>query len=90
MLQEFWKGGHHANLPEGKLGEGVCTYFICEDAIEFYESVIEKIISPPEPFVGIAMWVLSLEDPDGYKISFESPSELKEGTTYRELFGKQA
>ena len=42
MLQEFWKEGHHANLPEGKLGTGVCIYFICDDAISFYESIKEK------------------------------------------------
>src|SRR5215475_2134685 len=33
MLQEFWKEGHHANVPEGKLGEGVLIYVTAEDEI---------------------------------------------------------
>src|SRR5262249_37149693 len=36
MLQEFWKEGHHANVPEGKLGQGVSICFICEDALAIY------------------------------------------------------
>jgi lactoylglutathione lyase len=36
MLQEYWKEGHHANIPEGKLGEGVTICFICEDALAIY------------------------------------------------------
>jgi hypothetical protein len=27
--------------------------------------------------------VVSLRDPDGYKLSFESPTDVPEGTTYQ-------
>jgi hypothetical protein len=28
------------------------------------------------------MWNFSLSDPDGYRIEFESPTEVSEGTEY--------
>src|SRR5215813_13596540 len=36
MLQEFWKEGPHASVPEGKLGAGVSICFLCQDAIAIY------------------------------------------------------
>ena len=33
-----------------------------------------------EPIVGNALWVTSFRDPDGYRIDFESPTEVPEGT----------
>ena len=82
MLQEFWKEGHHAGKPEGKLGEGVSVCFICEDALAFYREVTVRGIQASKPFVGNAMWVTSLSDPDGYRIVFESYTDVPEGTEY--------
>jgi lactoylglutathione lyase len=84
MLQEFWKEGHHTGKPQGKLGAGVSICFICEDALAFYHEVISRGIEASRPFVGNAMWVTSLSDPDGYKIDFESYTDVPEETVYQE------
>lgn len=84
MLQEFWKEGSHTGRPEGTLGLGVSVCFICEDALAIYREVTARGIEASEPFVGNAMWVTSLSDPDGYRIDFESPTDTPEGTIYSE------
>jgi predicted lactoylglutathione lyase len=82
MLQEFNKETGDGNLTEGKPGIGVEIFFICEDALAIYEHITLKGISAAEPFVGNNMWVVSLKDPDGYKISFESYTDVPEETKY--------
>ncbi len=82
MLQEFKKEGHHAWVPEGKLGVGVTIYFICEDALAIYREVTSRGIQASRPFVGNGMWVTSLSDPDGYRIDFESYTDVPEETEY--------
>ena len=72
MLQEFWKEGHHANVPDGKLGAGVSIYFICEDALSLYREFISHEVQASKPIVSNGMWMTSLTDPNGYKIVFES------------------
>jgi len=37
-----------------------------------------------EPFVGNNMWVVSLVDVDGYRLDFESPTDVPEETKYSE------
>ena len=83
MLQEFPKEGHDAWAPEGKVGEGVSVCFICEDALAIYHQVSSRGIHAARPFVGNAMWVTSLSDPDGYRIDFESPTEAPEESEYQ-------
>jgi len=87
MLQEFRKDGHEGGMPEGKLGLGVSIYFICEDALAFYREVTRRGIEARRPFVGNAMWVTSITDPDGYKIFFESYTEVSEETMLSEQEG---
>ena len=82
MLQEFWKDGPHAGVPEGKLGLGVSICFQCGDALAIYRSITSRGIQADTPFVGNAMWVTSVEDPDGYKLVFESPTDSPEETVY--------
>lgn len=84
MLQEFWKEGHHANLPSDKLGEGVSIYFICEDALSIYHDLLSRNIDASEPFVGNNMWVTHVKDPDGYNLYFESNTDVPEETKYSE------
>jgi predicted lactoylglutathione lyase len=84
MLQEFWKEGHHANVPEGKLGEGVLICFTCEDALAIYRELKSRGIQASKPFVGNGMWVTSLSDPDGYKLMFESRADAPEETEFSE------
>jgi lactoylglutathione lyase len=57
-------------------------FFICEDALKIYKEIIDKGIDASEPFVGNNMWVISVTDPDGYSINFESVTDVAEGTKY--------
>jgi lactoylglutathione lyase len=84
MLQEFPREGHDAWVPKGKVGEGVTICFICEDALTIYREVTARGIQASEPFVGNAMWVTSLRDPDGYRLDFESVTDVPEETRLSE------
>jgi catechol 2,3-dioxygenase-like lactoylglutathione lyase family enzyme len=84
MLQEFKKEGHDSWVPEGKVGVGVSICFICEDALAIYREVTARGIQASNPFVGNGMWVTSLSDPDGYRIEFESYTDVPEGTELSE------
>jgi lactoylglutathione lyase len=82
MLQEFWKEGHLTGVPVEKLGAGVSVCFICEDALVLYHEFTRNGCSSSEPFVGNGMWVTELDDPDGYKLCFESYTDVPEETRY--------
>jgi lactoylglutathione lyase len=84
MLQDFLKEGHDAWKPQGKLGEGVSICFLCEDALAIYREVTSRGVRVSRPFVGNGMWVTSLLDPDGYKLDFESITDMPEDTEYSE------
>jgi hypothetical protein len=71
-------------VPAGKVGEGVSICFQCRDALEIYRDVTSRGIQTSEPFVGNNMWVVGLKDPDGYRIEFESPTDVPEETKYSE------
>lgn len=85
MLQEFPRLGHDAWIPEGKVGEGVSLWFICEDALAIHAEITSRGIQASEPQVGNGMWVTTLLDPDGYRIHFESPADAPEDTRLSEL-----
>ncbi len=83
MLQEFRKEGHDSWNPSSKVGEGVTVCFMCEDALAIYHEAAERgIKAKRNPFVGNALWVVSFSDPDGYRIDFESPTDVPEETEY--------
>jgi lactoylglutathione lyase len=84
MLQEFWKEGHHRNLPDGKVGIGVSINFICKDAVALWHDFIARGLSAKRPFVGNGMWVTQVSDPDGYDLSFESLTDVPEETVFTE------
>ena len=81
MLQEH---DEKNNITKEKPGEGVEIFFICEDALAMYTQMTLNQISASEPFVGNKMWVVQVKDPDGYKISFESFTDVAEETKYSE------
>ena len=81
MLQEY---DEKNNMPQGKPGEGVEIFFLCEDALAIYSQITSNGISASEPFVGNKMWVVQVKDPDGYKISFESFTDVAEETKFSE------
>ena len=70
---------------EGKAGEGMVLYFICEDALAIYREVRARGIEASEPQVGNRMWVTGLSDPDGYRLFFESPTDTPEETKLSEV-----
>ena len=79
MLQEY---DEKFNMQREKPGEGVEIFFICEDALAIYTQITSNGVSASEPFVGNKMWVVQVKDPDGYKISFESFTDVPEETKY--------
>jgi lactoylglutathione lyase len=85
MLQEFKKDHPQFSGQEGKLGMGVSICFICKDALAFYREVTARGIQAARPFVGNAMWVTSVRDPDGYKLEFESYTDVPEETVLQEF-----
>jgi lactoylglutathione lyase len=78
MLQEYRPG----KRPEGTLGLGVSTCFMCRDAIALYHEFRARGVEAERPFVGNGLWVTSVKDPDGHRIDFESPTDVPEGTEY--------
>jgi hypothetical protein len=88
MLQEFRKEKRERLVSEGKvLGVGVSICFICEDALAIYHEGTSREIQAERPFVGNGMWVTTMSDPDGYKILFESRTDVPEETVYSEHEG---
>ena len=79
MLQEFSKP------PEGKVGIGVSLAFQCEDALALYREFTSRGLEASEPQVGNNMWVTCLTDPDGYRLEFESPTNVPEETRLSEV-----
>jgi catechol 2,3-dioxygenase-like lactoylglutathione lyase family enzyme len=80
MLQEFLR----ENVPSGKLGEGISVCFMCKDALAIYREALARGIEAKRPLVGNALWVTELSDPDGYRIFFESPTDVPEEMEYSE------
>lgn len=79
MLQEY--RNHIIYEPRGK---GVSIYFMCENALVIYHDITSRGIAAEEPFVGNGMWVIGMQDPDGYHLLFESVTDVPEGTIYSE------
>ncbi|HEY0704024.1 MAG TPA: hypothetical protein VGD60_14745, partial [Candidatus Acidoferrales bacterium] len=85
MLQTFATPGHDSKPPAGKLGEGVSLEFQCHDAIALYREFISRGLTASEPQVGNNLWVTSLTDPDGYRLGFESATDIPEDTKLSEV-----
>ncbi len=82
MLQEYWRDGRRAGAPDGVLGQGVSICFMCADALAIYLDLISRGVAAERPFVGNGLWVTSVNDPDGYRLDFESPTDVPEDTIY--------
>jgi lactoylglutathione lyase len=80
MLQEP-RDKEKFNVEKGK---GVSICFQCKDALALYNEFKLKEVEMNEPFVGNNMWVVSLVDIDGYRLDFESPTDVPEETKYGE------
>lgn len=84
MLQEYRREGPNSWVPDGKLGVGVSISFQCKDALALYKDFKSRKIEAKRPFVGNAMWVTSVQDPDGYNLEFESFTDVPEETVFSE------
>lgn len=84
MLQQFRREGHDSWMPEGKVGQGVSICFICQDALAIYHEVTARGIKASRPFVSNGMWNFGVSDPDGYRLEFESDTDVPEGTPLTE------
>jgi catechol 2,3-dioxygenase-like lactoylglutathione lyase family enzyme len=71
---------------KGLRGNGVSICFQCADALALYHEFKSRGIEIPEPFVGNNMWVVAFPDPDGYRLDFESTTDVPEETKYSEWF----
>jgi lactoylglutathione lyase len=80
MLQE----PRNKDKLAGELERGISICFQCTDALALYHEFTERGIAIQEPFVGNNMWVVAFNDPDGYKLDFESPTDVEEETKYSE------
>ena len=80
MLQQFRTSGHDARRFAANKGEGVALCFFCADAVAFYRAARGRGIDASEPQVGNGLWVSEVKDPDGYRLLFESPTDLPEDT----------
>ena len=81
MLQEFLPD----RRPKEKLGTGISVCFQCQDALALYREIRSRGIQVRRrPFVGNGLWVVPCTDPDGYRIDFESPTDVPEETELEE------
>lgn len=85
MLQEFAREGPDSWAPQRKVGDGVSLWFICDDALALYAEITSRSMEASEPQVGNGMWVTTLSDPDGYRINFESATDVPEDTRLCDL-----
>jgi lactoylglutathione lyase len=81
MLQEPRNRNADQLVPAGG---GVTISYQCADALALYHEFKEKGLSISDPFVGNGMWVVGLKDPDGYRLEFESLTDVLEETKYSE------
>jgi uncharacterized glyoxalase superfamily protein PhnB len=83
MLQDYLE----SQIPADKLGVVVSVCFTCEDALVIYREVSARGLAASEPFVGNGMWVTSVSDPDGYRVEFQSVTDMPEETKLSEVKG---
>ena len=63
-------------------GSGWSLCLMCGDAIGLWREARARGLEPKRPFVGNGLWVTELVDPDGYRLEFESPTDVAEETEY--------
>jgi len=85
MLQQPATADHWVyHLQEA--GKGISICFQCADALALFHEFKGNGVEIDEPFVGNNMWVVAFSDPDGYRLDFESPTDVPEETKYSEWF----
>ena len=81
VLQEYWRDGRpqgHRMLPVAR------RFYLLH--VRRRDSDLPRLIArgiaAQRPIVGNGLWVTSVWDLDGYRLDFESPTELPEETIY--------
>jgi len=74
---------------QGPKGTGLSICFQCTDALALYHEFTAKGVQIQDPFVGNNMWVVCFTDPDGYKLDFESVTDVEEETVYSDWVKQQ-
>lgn len=87
MLQEQSPSPAWALRDGGRLGDGLSLTFICSNALAMYNKAVAAGLTVEEPFVGNHMWVVTLTDPDGCRVEFESNTLAPEGATLSQVHG---
>ena len=64
--------------------EGITICFQCRDALALYRQFRAHGLNPTRPFVGNNLWVTSVQDPDGFRLEFASPTDAAEESEYEE------
>lgn len=82
MLQQFRPKGQDAWVPDGKVGEGVSIFFTCKDAIAVWRVATAAGLDMSTPEVGNGMWLTGVDDPDGYRLEFESVTDAPEDSVF--------
>jgi hypothetical protein len=83
MLQEFAKEGRGGQRPQGVLGQGINLCFQCEDAVAL--SSAPAASTQGSLLSATRCGSRGSGDPDGYRLDFESPTDLPEDTRLSEF-----
>ena len=75
---------HETSSPQRR-GQGVSIFHICHDVIAYYREVTSRGGSMTEPQVGNGLWETEIRDPDGWKLAYESPTDMDEETRLSEV-----
>ena len=76
---------HQEDSAPERRGQGIGIFHLCESALDLYRELTAREIRTSEPYVGNRMWVVEMRDPDGYRLSFESPTDAPEESTLTEM-----
>lgn len=85
MLQQYRTEGHDSRQFGDNKGEGVSLCFFCDDAVAVYHTIIARGVDASEPQVGNGLWTTGMSDPDGYALSFQSPTDQAEETVLSDI-----
>ena len=86
MLQQPASTDHAIYVAGKEKGAGITICVQCNDALALYHEFKDRNLSVTEPFVGNNRWVFQVTDPDGYRLEFESDTDVPEETTYTAWF----
>ena len=76
------KPGEDADTAMNHLWHGLEMRHLRKGIFHEYRS---RGLNPSEPEVGNGLWVTSVVDPDGFKLFFESPTDVAEDTKLSEI-----